>query len=189
MDILDFVGEINLEESAGLEVEVLIADYQDVDLWPNLPDLETGTKNADYVTLTGAFQMKEGKKFQRWEGSLEKNSFQSSLVGSRGSKSHENTLTIQKNASNAPLIGWLRANKNRQLVVAFKFLGETKYTLLGWKGLWAEMDEGTITVPGEVSGDKMTMCTIRSIFYPPLFIDAIPTTPAVTEESPGEGEP
>jgi hypothetical protein len=182
MNILDFVGEINLEESAGLEVEVLIADYQDIEVWPTLPNLTTGTKNADYVTLTGPFEMKVGKKFHRWEGSLEKNAFNSTLVGPRGSKTHENTLTIQKNAVNAPLVGWLRANKNRQLVVAFKFLGETNYTVIGWKGLWAEMDEGSITVPGEVAGDKMTMCTIRSIFHPPLYIDAIPTTPAVAPD-------
>jgi hypothetical protein len=178
MNIYDFVGELNLEESAGLEVEVLVADYQDILDWPTLPNLASGETNAAYVTLTGSFAMKTGKRFQKWEGSLEKNSFNSQLVGSRGSKSHENTLTIQKNAVNAPLMGWLRANKNRQLVVAFKFLGETNYTIIGWKGLWAEMDEGTIDVPGEVSGDKMTMMTIRSIFYPPLYISSVPITPA-----------
>ncbi|MFN3802179.1 hypothetical protein [Belliella pelovolcani] len=179
MKILDFVGERNLEESAGLEVEVLIADYQDVEGWPTAPDILTGDKNEEYVIASGAFTMKEGTKFHRFQGSLEKNSFVSNLVGPRGAKSPENTLTIQRNAANASLTGWIRANRNRELVVAFRFLGETLYSVIGWQNLWAEVDEGTIDVPGEISGEKMTMVTIRSIFHFPYRIDAIPLTPAV----------
>ncbi len=180
MDLYDFVGELNLEESAGLQVEVAVAAYHDVEAWPALPDLTTATANAEHVDLGAeTFTMKTGKQFHKFEGSLNKNSFQSQLVGSRGAKSFENTLTVQKNAVNKDLSGWLRANRNRPIVVAFRPLGGTQYVLLGFEGIWAEVDEANMDIPGEVAGDKMTMFTVRSIFYPPLYIDAVPFTPAV----------
>lgn len=180
MEIYDFVGVQNLEESAGLQVEVAIAAYHDVDTFPALPDLAAATSNAEHVDMGAAtFTMKSGKKFQKFEGSLEKNAFQSQLVGARGAKTFENTLTVQKNAVNKDLTGWLRANRNRPLVVAFKFLGDSQYTLLGYQGLPAEIDEGTLDVPGEVAGEKMTMFTVRSIYHAPYSIDAVPFTPAV----------
>lgn len=180
MELYEFVGELNLEESAGLQVEVAIAAYHDVLTWPALPDLAAATTNAMHVDLGAAlFVMKSGKKFQKFEGSLEKNSFKSGIVGARGAKSFENTLTVIKNAVNKDLTGWLRANRNRPLVVAFKQLGETQYTFLGYLGLWAEVDEAELDVPGEVAGEKMTMFTVRSIYYPPFNIDAVPFTPAV----------
>ncbi|PRY90588.1 hypothetical protein [Mongoliibacter ruber] len=180
MNLYDFVGEIELEESAGLQVEVAIAAYHDIETFPDLPDLSAGTASKDYVDLgASAFVMKSTKQFHKFEGSLEKNAFSSQLVGARGAKSFENTLTIMKNAMNSHLCGWLRANRNRPLVVGFKPLMGGQFLILGTPGLWAEIDEGSIEVPGEVAGEKMTMFTVRSIFYPPLFIDALPFTPAV----------
>lgn len=180
MEIYDFVGNINLEESAGLQIEVAIADYQDIETFPTLPDLSLATDNDEHVDLGAeVFVMKTGKKFQKFEGSLEKNAFNSNLVGARGAKSFENTLTIMKNAVNKALTGWLRANRNRQLIVAFRPLGESQYIFLGYEGLWAEVDEGQLDIPGEVSGEKMTMFTVRSIYYPPFYIDAVPFTPAI----------
>src|SRR5690606_7464955 len=175
---MDYAGEPKLEESSALEVEVCIAAYHDIETFPVLPDLSTGTVNSDYVDLKEkVFVMKEGKRFHRWEGSLEKNAFSSTLVGARGAKSFENTLTIIKNAATSDLFGWLRANRNRQLIVAFRFLGAQQYCILGWDKLWAEVNEGTIEVPGEVAGEKFTSITIRSIFYPPIFINEVPLTP------------
>lgn len=180
MDLLDFAGELKLEESAALEVEVAIAAYHDIETFPTLPDLTAGTDNEDYVDLADSvFVMKTGTKFHSWEGSLEKNAFSSTLVGARGAKSFENTLTIVRNAVNSKLFGWLRANRNRPLVVAFKFLGADQYCIMGWHKLWAEVDTVTVDVPGEVAGEKATTITIRSIFYPPLFINEVPLTEAV----------
>lgn len=180
MNLYDFQGIQNLEESAGLETEILIADYNDVLTFPDLPDLNAGLTNASYVDLANAvLVMKTGKQFRKFEASLEKNAFQSTLVGSRGAKSFENTLTIQRNAMSPELVGFVRANRNRQLILAFKPLGLQQYVILGWKGLPAEVDEVNIDIPGEISGDKMTNIKFRSIYYAPLFIDAIPLTPGV----------
>jgi|GEM_PF-2357935 len=179
MNLMDFAGELKLEESSALEVEVAIAAYHDIETFPVLPDLTAGTSNVDYVDLKEkVFVMKPGKRFHTWEGSLEKNSFSSTLVGARGAKSFENTLTIVKNAVNSHLFGWLRSNRNRPIVVAFKFLGESQYCIMGWNKLWAEVNEATIEVPGEVAGEKATTIQIRSIFYPPIFINEIPLTEA-----------
>ncbi len=180
MEIQDFVGEINLEESAGLEVEVAFADYGDVATWPTLPDLgATGLSNAEYVDLGNSpFVMKPGKKFHKFEGSLEKNAFQSQLVGPRGAKTWQNTLTVAKNAVNKAILGWVRANRNRRLVVAFRFFGEEQYTIIGFNKVWAEVDDVAINVAAEVAGEKGTTVMIRGIAYPPLYIDAVPFTPA-----------
>lgn len=178
MEIFDFVGELNLEESAALEVEVAFADYQDILTFPDLPDLETAIANEEYVNLgTSVFVMKEGKQFHKFEGSLEKNSFSSTLGGQRGALSFENTLTVSKNAINKHIIGWMRANRNRQLIAAFKFLGDQQYTVIGWNKLWAEITSGTMETAPEVQGDKSSNFTVRSIYYPPMWIDAIPFTP------------
>mgnify|MGYP005757287325 CR=1 FL=1 len=180
MEIQDFVGEVNLEESAGLEIEVAFADYRDVETWPALPDLAAvGATNMDYVDLGAeVFVMKEGKKFHKFEGGLEKNAFQSQLVGPRGAKTWQHTLTIARNAVNKALLGWVRANRNRPLVVAFRFFGESQYTVIGFEKVWAEVDDATVTVAAEVAGEKGTAVMIRGIYYPPLYIDAIPFTPA-----------
>lgn len=180
MELYDFVGEENLEESAGLQIEIAIAAYNDVATWPALPDLDAATSNEEHVDLgASVFVMKEGKKFQKFEGSLEKNAFKSVLVGPRGAKSFENTLTVIKNAVNKTLTGYLRANRNRYLVVGFKQLGDPQYTLLGYLGLPAQVEEGEIDIPGEISGEKMTMFALRSIYHPPYSIDALPFTPPV----------
>lgn len=179
MDLMEYTGQNSLEESAALNSVVYFADYFDIETFPELPDLETGTKSGDYVDLGNAtFVMKEGKKFNRFLATLERNSFTSNIVGARGAKSFENMLTIGKSGSDKELIGFLRANRNRKLVVAFKFLGATQFCVLGYLDLPAEVDDATIDVPGEVSGEKMTTIVVRSFFHAPYFIDAVPLTPA-----------
>lgn len=180
MDLFDYSGALHLEESAALETDVFIADAEDVETYPALPDLSAGTKNSDYVDLADAtFTMKTGKKFYKFSATLERNSFESTLEGSRGAKSFVNMLTITKSGADKDLVGFLRANRNRRLIVAFKNLGATQYCVLGYKGLPAEVESGGVSVSAEVTGDKNTTFVIRSIFYPPLYIDEIPLTEAV----------
>jgi hypothetical protein len=180
MLLMDFVGDINLEESAALEVEVAFADIHDIATFPELPDLETASANGELVDLgSSAFVFKEGKSFKKFTGTLEKNAFASELVGVKGALSFKNTLTIQRSAMNKGLVGFIRANRNRELIVAFKPLGSSQYVVIGWKGLPAMFEGGNIDVPAEVAGEKMTQATITGIYYPPLFIDAVPFAPAV----------
>lgn len=73
MDLFDYSGALHLEESAALETDVFIADAEDVETYPALPDLSGGTKNSDYVDLADAtFTMKTGKSFTsfrpHWRG-------------------------------------------------------------------------------------------------------------------------
>jgi hypothetical protein len=180
MNIQDFIGDVNLEESAGLEVEVAFADKRDIQTFPDLPDLAaSGATNVDYVDLgSEVFVMKTGKKFHKFESSLEKNAYQAELVGSRGALTWQHTLTIAKNSVTKALMGWLRANRNRPLIVAFRFLGETQWTVIGFEKAHAEVQGANINVAAEVAGEKMTSVQIRAIYYPPLYIDAIPFTPA-----------
>lgn len=180
MELYDFVGEMNLEESAGLEVEVAFAAYHDVLTWPALPNLSGAIANYEYVDMKASpFVMKTGKMFHKFEGSLEKNAFQSTLVGPEQALTWLNTLTVAKSAVNKHVIGWLRANRNRPLVVAFRFLGETQYTVMGYDKLWAQITGATLDVAAEVSGEKSSSFSVKSIFYPPLYIDAIPFTAAI----------
>lgn len=180
MDLIDYTGVTNLEESAGLQIEVAVADYHDVETWPTLPTLSGATANSEYVDLGAeVFAMKTGKKFHKFEGSLEKNSFTSQLVGPEGAKSFENQLIASQSAVNKELVGWLRANRNRRLVVAFRPLGESQWVFLGYEGIYARISDAQFDIPGEISGEKMTQFTVRSIFYPPFYIDALPFTPAV----------
>ena len=177
MNLFEFTGQQGLEESAALQVEFGIADYFDIEAFPPLPVLSAGTTNADYVDLGDAvITFKPNKHFHRFEASLEYSSYTSQLVGPRGAKSFENMLTIGRTSTGKEMLGYLRANRNRKLVVAFKELGDDQYRLLGWDKLAAEVDEGGTETPAEVSGEKLTTMVIRSIFYPTLFIDSIPFT-------------
>jgi hypothetical protein len=179
MDLKDFVGDINLEESAGLGVTVAFADIHDIQTFPELPDLEAGMENGDYVDLGNkVFTFKPGKCFKRFNGTLEKNAFASALEGPRGSMSFRNTLTIQRSAMNKGVVGFMRANRNREMIVAFKPLGSSQWVILGWDELPAMFTAGAIDVPAEISGEKMTQAQIVGIFYPPLYIDSISFTPA-----------
>lgn len=182
MNLMDFVGDINLEESAALEVVVAFADIHDIETFPSLPDINAATENGDLVDLgASTFTFKEGKSFKKFTGTLEKNAFASVLVGVKGALSFKNTLTIQRSAMNKGIVGFMRANRNRELIVAFKPLGATQYVILGWENLPAMFEGGAIDVPAEVEGEKMTQAQIASIYYPPLYIDAISFTPPVAE--------
>jgi hypothetical protein len=178
MDLIDYTGQQYLEESSALNTSVYIADYFDVETFPTLPVL-TGNTNGSFVDLgDSVFVMKEGKKFHQFLATMEKNAFSSNLVGARGAKSFENMLTIGKSGSDKDLFGFLRANRNKKLVVAFKFLGATQFCIMGYHELPAEVDSASLEVPAEIAGEKMTSMVIRSIFHVPYFIDAIPLTPA-----------
>jgi len=180
MDLFEYSGALYLEESAALETDIFIADNEDVLTFPTLPDLSAGVKNSDYVDLAAAtFTMKTGAKFHKFSATLERNAFESTLEGSRGAKSFVNMLTITKSGADKDLVGFLRANRNRRLIVAFKNLGASQYCVIGFKGLPAEIESGGVTVSAEVTGDKSTTFVVRSIFYPPLYIDEIPLTEAV----------
>lgn len=180
MDLFDYTGQNYLEESAALETEVCIADYFDVETFPALPDLTTGTTNSDYVDLAAAtFTMKSGTKFQKFSATLERNALSTTLEGPRGAKAFMNMLTIARSGADKELVGFMRANRNRKLIVAFKFLGAAQYCILGYKGLPAEVDSGGIEVGAEITGEKVTNFVIRSIFYAPLFINEVPLTPAI----------
>lgn len=180
MNLMEFVGDINLEESAGLEVTVAFADIHDIETFPTLPALGTATENGELVDLgNSAFVFKSGKSFKKFTGTLEKNAFASELVGVKGALSFKNTLTIQRSAMNKGIVGFMRANRNREMIVAFKPLGATQYVILGWQNLPAMFEAGAIDVPAEIAGEKMTQAQIVGIYYPPLFIDSVPFTPAV----------
>ena len=179
MNLFDFIGTQNLEESAGLEVEVLIADYNDVETWPTLPSLSGATTSAAYVDYaSGTFTMKTGKKFLVFEGTLQKNGFTSELKGAPESLSFENMLKIARATMSLELLGWIRANRNRKLVVGFKPLGSAKYLVLGYKGIPAQIVGANIDIPSEIQGEKLTSIDIMSVYYPPLAIAALPITPA-----------
>jgi hypothetical protein len=179
MNLYDFVGTQNLEEAAGLEVEVLIAAYDDVEEWPALPNLASGTSNAFYVDFaSGTFTMKTGKQFHSFEGTLQKNGFTSNSAGPTEAMSFENVLKIARSSMSLELLGWIRANRNRKIVAGFKPLGFTKYLVLGYKGIPANITSFAIDIPGEIQGEKMTSIEITSIYYPPLAIAALPITPA-----------
>ncbi len=182
MDLIEYTGQQYLEESSALNTAVYIADYYDVETFPTLPVL-TGSTNGSFVDLADSvFVMKEGKKFHRFVATLEKNAFTTGLVGAKGAKSFENMLTIGKSGSDKDLVGFLRANRNKKLVVAFKFLGATQYCVMGYDELPAEVDSATLDVPAEIAGEKMTTIVIRSIFHAPYYIDSIPLTPAVAPD-------
>lgn len=177
MDLFEFTGQQGLEESAALQVEFAIADYFDIEAFPPLPDISAATTNADYVDLDDAvITFKAGKHFHRFEASLEYSSYTSQLVGPRGAKSFENMLTIGRTSTGKDMMGFLRANRNRKLVVGFKELGDEQYRILGWDKLAAEVDDGGSETPAEVSGEKLTTIVVRSIYHPTLFIDSIPFT-------------
>lgn len=180
MDLMDYVGDINLEESSALEVTVAFADIHDVLTFPVLPDITVAITNGELVDLEAtSIVFKTGKCFKKFTGTLEKNAFGSELVGVKGALSFKNTLTIARSAMNKGLVGFMRANRNRELIVAFKPLGSTQYVVLGWKDLPAMFENGTITVPGEIAGEKMTTMNIVGIYYPPLFINTVSFTPAI----------
>lgn len=180
MNLMEFKGDLNLEESSALEVEVGFADIHDIATFPVLPNIATAIANGQLVDLGAAtFTFKTGKSFTKFTGSLEGNAFGFELVGPKGAMSFKNTLTIKRNAMNKGLVGFIRANRNRELICVFKPLGGDQYIIIGWDKIPAMFESGSSDVPGEIAGEKATMATIVGIYYPPLFIDAVPFTPAV----------
>ena len=180
LTLLDLVANFGLEDSAALQVEFGFADLDDVATFPALPDISTQTTNAQTVDLAAAVLVfKSGKCFKKFRGSLEANSFDSTLEGPNGAKSFVNKLMIARNQVNKELIGYVRSNRNRQLIVAFKPLAGGQYILLGWEGIPAEIVGGGFKIAPEVSGETKTNLEIRSIYLPPLYINTISFTPAV----------
>ena len=178
--LLDLVTNFGLEDSAALQVDFAVADLDDVLTFPALPSLTNPTSNAEVVDLGAAvIAFKPTKCFRKFRGSLEASSFTTELEGPNGAKSFVNKLMIVRNQMNKELIGYLRSNRNRQLIVAFKPLSGGQYIVLGWEGIPAEIVAGGASIGAEVSAETKTNMEIRSIYNPPLYINNIPLTPAV----------
>ena len=130
---------------------VYFALKDDIKTFPTLPS----TRNAyeDYVQLTGALTMKDGKRFFKLHSERDLGELKYETQGVTGGKSFKGTLEIQHSGFKHKILGFLAATINEELIILCK-LNNGEIHMLGDADRGAEYGDGTTTTSGKAVTDQ-----------------------------------
>lgn len=164
------------DNDAGIASYIYLAKVKDVLNWPTLPP--TPTTLAQKVTLTGNFEMKEGKRFYKLYCTRDKGDLNSDMVGEMDSKSAENKLKIFIPRTTPENIGFLEECKNTN-VVAISVERDGSMRVIGSELLPAKLftgKAGSGSKAGDAKGIDVEISSVGRIA--PFYTGTIPLTPA-----------
>lgn len=121
------------------------------------PDI---TSVESLVTITDDLVYKSGYAATKVKAIIEKNGFESNMIGPKKGKAWENKLTITLVANEAALMGYLRLIKNQDLLIHFKTFGTGAYRQLGSEVYAASLLEAKEVIPEAVENDAVCTITI-----------------------------
>lgn len=164
------------DNDAGIGSYIYLAKAKDVLTWPTLPP--TPTTLAQKVTLTGNFEMKEGKKFVKLYCTRDKGDLNSDMVGEMDSKSAENKVKLFIPRTTPENVGFLEECKNTN-VVAIVVERDDSMRVVGSELLPAKLVVGKTTTglkAGDPKGVDIELNSVGRIA--PFYTGTIPLTPA-----------
>lgn len=156
------IGGADCEPVAGLFSDVLVAPVKDFTVVGQPPiTLEGYTDPAELATVTAAHTFPEGKGFTVIEGVSETGGVTTTMIGEKGRKLFQNSLTIQVAGSSAKILGTLRLFKNLKGIFLFTEFGSGNIRQLGSKLMpaWFEGIEAAIEAAAE--GNNSVTFTIN----------------------------
>jgi len=177
MDLADLNRDRNANNDGGVKRTNYIADADLIDTIPGAS--ETPADYGELVTITADITFKTGGCFRKIVTFVEANQLDMALVGSKGSISEKNTVTIDKDNIDAATLGWIRANKNAPFVMILPLM-DGKFLLLGDKDLPVALINSEGTTGRLVEDDKHIPLIFEAVGQSAYFYEGeISLTPAV----------
>lgn len=113
----DLLQESGIDNAPGV-VLVYAAEKADVLTWPTMPS--TITTNSDSVQSSGNITFKTGKKFEKIEITAGVVTLEEKTSGGPRQNSSMTTLKGKRAGISADALGWMKTNKNKELVVVVR---------------------------------------------------------------------
>lgn len=171
----DLLQETSIDNAPGV-VLIYAAEKADVLTWPSMPG--SISTNADNVQSSGNIAMKTGKKFEKIEITAGQVTLEEKTSGGPRQGSPMSTLKVKRAGISADAIGWLKVNKNKEIVVIVKDRNGLTRMLgdVNQGAFITEIDTKTGAKQGDERGIEFTIeyMGMEAIVYP----GTIPLTPA-----------
>ena len=182
VDLVDVGGE-SCEPVAGLVNEVLIADHAGFTLINDPAELcgdSEATSVEELVTISEDHTFTAGKGFTKILGIEENNGLTITMIGGKGRRLFQNTLTVVVSGSNASLLGFLRRVKNGKFIVLAEEFGNGNMRQIGSKRLAATFEGIEAALEAVIEGNNSVTLTIqdKSKWPAAIYTGAITMKPA-----------
>ena len=148
------------DNKAGISRTIYFALAEDVQTWPTLPS--GPATYQDLVKNDGAFAMKTGKQFWKFEATVRRSKLTFESAGERGSKSVINRLEVIRATMDDDIFGFFESHKNDDLIFIVKD-HEDNLRVLGTEDLPAKIEEFSGDSGADVSDDKHCKFIVESV--------------------------
>ena len=173
----DLIHETNPDNAPGIAPVIYAIEKDDIATWPAMT--ATPTTNAQKSTRSGStFTCKTGKKFEKIELTANTGELEIKTSGGPRQNSPMSTFKCKRAGLSAAAIGWLKQNKNKELVLVVPDRNGLQ-VILGDEVQGAFLTEGS-SKTGVKSGDErgLDFNFTYEGFEPTVWAGTPPLTPA-----------
>ena len=166
------------KRAAALQNIVYFARRADILTLPTVP--EAPTTYAESVTIADDVVFQTGKKWERFQNTLETPAFTENIVGARDSKAFEGMLTLQAAGSaDGNVLGFIGEHVNDDLIFLARHTDGT-LRLIGSDGFAAVNEEGEMTSGNAIADETYSRFVFKTVGVAPspIYTGAITETPA-----------
>ena len=163
IDLVEVGGE-SCEPVSGFVSVPLIAPYADFTLINDPKDLCGDNEAAtveELVTIAVDHTFAVGKGFTKINGVEEAVGLAITMIGNKGRRLFQNTLTVEVAGSGPALLGFLRQVKNGKYIVLAEEFGSGNYRQIGSKRLPATFEGVEAAIEAAVEGNNSVTLTIQ----------------------------
>lgn len=183
---LENLGGVSAEPMAGLATKVWLADKRDFDTIVDTKKMEDENPanvagNLDeLMIITDNHVFKTTKCFNTIDFVQETGEVKTKSIGPKGGKIFENEVTIEVAGSQSQLLGFMRAVKNKDLIVLVEEVGTGNIRQLGWSKYGAEASNLEHEITGVLEGKNSAKITFKDKNLGPasIYKGEISTIPA-----------
>lgn len=111
----DLIQETSVDNSPGTISTIFLAEKADIESFPAMTS--SPTTNAQKSTRSGSFTMKASKTFNKVEITAGTGELEIKVSGSARQLAPVSTLKLKRAGLSASAIGWIKQNKNKELVI------------------------------------------------------------------------
>lgn len=166
IDLEDIVGTAGDDNTAGIQQNIYLVDFNDVETHPTFPKTEGATTFAQLATVDTDLVLKPTKKAMRLQCTLEKGAATSDSQGEMDGMSFKNGLKFQIPGNKATSDGFARWAKNGSFyLLYFELDGAPR--ILGHPGYPAKMVSAPGTSGEATSTMKQRTFTFQSVWSGP----------------------
>jgi hypothetical protein len=171
INLEDLFGTAGQDNTAGIQQNIYLVDFADVETHPTFPKIEGATSFEELATVDTDLVLKLTKKAMLIQGTLEKGAATSDSQGEMDGMSYKNALKFQIPGNKAKSDGFARWAKNGSFyLLYFELDGAPR--ILGHPGYPAKLVSAPGTSGEGTSTMKQRTFTFQSVWSGPAPIFA-----------------